>query len=274
MYRYHFRNLPPEVLRRRNAAALRAILRDERLPDRAREHAAGALGQIGDGSSIPHLIAALGSRKLRRGAAVALGLLQAKRASKALESVAEREPAARWALAEIRVPLTAAEVLDELEKGHLRQIPRTLGRLPEALRPKVQARVTALFRSAVAGGGPTADDRWLITALQELAPQRSGALVSRALHHANEGQQDLCPSVRHRLLRAISAILPPRALPPLAETVCEGDNPAHVRMALLNIRRIVKARDRRAVTRQVRRMPTRHRRMLKKAIDLDGLPAT
>jgi hypothetical protein len=213
----------------------------------------------------------LASPRLRRGAAVALGLLKAKRASKALESIAEREPAARWALAEIRVPATAAEVLDELQKGHLRQIPQTLRRLPETLRPKVEARVTGLFRNVVAGGGPTPGDRWLITSLQELAPQRAGTPVSRALHQANERQKGLCPSVRHRLLRTIRAILPPQALPALAETVCEGGNPAHVRMARLNIRRIVKARDRRAVMRQVRRIPKHRRQMLNKAMDLDGL---
>lgn len=273
MYRDHFKDLPPQVLRKGNAAALRGILRDETLPVRAREHAAGALGEIGDRSSIPHLIAALDSPKLRRGAAVALGLLKAPEASNVLGPLAERLPAARWALTQIRVPTSVAGALNQLQKGHLRQIPQVLGGLSDALKRKVEARILALFRRAVATGGPTPDDRWLVTSLQELAPQRSGTLVSDALHQANQREKELCPSVRHRLLRTIRAILPPQALPALAETACEGDNSTHARMALLNIKGIVRAHDRRTVMRQVRRISKRHRQMLNKTIDLDGLLA-
>ena len=59
MYRDHFQWLAPEVTSRSNATALRAILRDQTLPARVREHAAGALGETGDPSATPDLIAAL-----------------------------------------------------------------------------------------------------------------------------------------------------------------------------------------------------------------------
>lgn len=273
MYGDHFKNLPPQVVRKGNAAALRSILRDETVPSKAREHAAGALGEIGDRRSVPYLIAALASPKLRRGAAVALGLLKARPAAGALEAFVGRESSAHWALSEIRAPTSVSEALSELQKGHLRQIPRRLCRLPEALKRKTEAKLVSLFSGAVAGGGPTPDDRWLITSLQELALPRSGRLVSEALHNANRRQKGLCPSVRHRLLRAVRTILPPKALPALAETVCDGNNPAHARMALLNIKRIVNEGDRRIVVREARRIPKRHRRILKDSIDLDDLLA-
>lgn len=68
VYAYHFRNLPKEVLQQENAAAPRAILQDDSLPPRVREHAAGALGELRDQCAVGMLTEALGRAKLRRGA--------------------------------------------------------------------------------------------------------------------------------------------------------------------------------------------------------------
>jgi hypothetical protein len=73
IFAHHYRRLPAKVLKLENGDALLDILKDEGLPARVREHAAGALGQIGFRKAIPALIDALGSPKTRRGAATALG---------------------------------------------------------------------------------------------------------------------------------------------------------------------------------------------------------
>jgi HEAT repeat protein len=64
LYDYHFRNLPSAVLGKENVPKLIGILRDKGLPSIVREHAAGALGEIGDKRAVKPLIEALKERRL------------------------------------------------------------------------------------------------------------------------------------------------------------------------------------------------------------------
>ena len=57
VFAYHYRKLPAEVMKPGNADVLLGILQDEKLPAKARDHAAGALGQIECVKAIPSLIA-------------------------------------------------------------------------------------------------------------------------------------------------------------------------------------------------------------------------
>ncbi|HJP31972.1 MAG TPA: serine hydrolase [Candidatus Latescibacteria bacterium] len=238
VYAGHFTHLPVSVRQPGNYAALLAILNDPSLPPGVREHAAGALGEVGDRRAVPSLLTALDSARLRRGAAVALGRLQASRAAPALKRLAPKCPAARWALGEVTVPHTVADALEDLREGQLRLIPDRLRRLSPSLRKSVEKAVVRRFHQAVAAGGPGEQDRWLITSLQELTPSRVGADLAAALDHTNRRQATLCPSIRNRLLRTISAVCPAAALPALAVTAFRGNSPVHARKALLSASRI------------------------------------
>jgi len=69
VYECHFRHLPKEVLQQANASVLGAVLQDESLPARVREHAAGALGEMRDRRALGMLIRALARLLWGRGKA-------------------------------------------------------------------------------------------------------------------------------------------------------------------------------------------------------------
>ena len=242
VYAYHFRNLPKEVLQQKNAAALRAVLQDESLPPRVREHAAGALGELRDQRAVGALIEALGSAKLRRGAAVALGLIRAKRAVPALEAVASGCKAARWALTQFDRSQSTDQLLADLRDGHLREIGRKMSRVPTSQRRAVAEQALRELRDAVGTGRLGQEHRWLMTVLQDSDAPEADAVLAQALR-LTVLKRGICPTVRGRLLRIVGARQPTAAIPALVEVACQTENPGQAQMAIVCIGKILRSRD-------------------------------
>ena len=241
VYAYHFRNLPKEVLQRKNAPALRAILRDESLPPRVREHAAGALGELCDQRAVGMLIEALGSAKLRRGAAVALGLLRDKRAVPALEAAVARCKAARWALSQFDRSQPTDELLADLRAGHLREIGRKMSRVPDSQRRGVEGQALRQLRAAVAAGDLRQEHRWLMNVLQDSDAPGADYVLAAALR-LTAVKRGICPTVRGRLLRILGARQPTVAIPALVDVACQTQNPGQAQMAVVCIGKILRSR--------------------------------
>ncbi len=242
VYAYHFRNLPKDVLQQKNAAALRAILEDEALPPRVREHAAGALGELRDQRAVGMLIEALDSAKLRRGAAVALGLMGAKRAVPALEAVASRCKAARWALSQFDRSQSTDQLLADLRDGHLRDIGRRMSRVPASQRRTVAERALRQLRAAAGTGKLGQEHRWLMTVLQDSDVPEVDEVLAQALR-LTALKRGICPTVRGRLLRIVGARQPTVAIPALVEVACQTENPGQAQMAIVCIGKILRSRD-------------------------------
>jgi len=241
MYEHHFQGLPPKIVQKKNVPALLAILRDTHLPARVREHAAGALGEIGQERAVGPLIDALREPRIRRGASVALGRMKAREAADALKDLASRLRAARWALSQLGVGRTVGEVIDDLRSGHLRLIPQKLRSLPECMRQQVAAEVLRQLEQVVSSGSLGPEHRWLVTALQFLGSVDAGDVLTEALRQSIH-LKNCCGCVRNRLMRALGAIRPPQAIPALADVVCQVENPVHKQLAAVCIEKTVKAR--------------------------------
>ena len=247
VYAYHFRRLPAEVLRPANVPALRAIVEDGTLPPRVREHAAGALGELRDRGAIGVLIKALDQAKLRRGAAIALGRMRAKRAVPALEAVAPRCKAARWALSQFDRPQPVPQLLDDLRDGHLREIGRKLDRVDRAKREAVREAVLRELRPVVAEGRLHADHRWLITALGLLGGDEADTVLSDALRLTLR-KPGICPTVRGRLLRVMNERRSAATIPAFLDVACQTKDPVHAHMAVVAIEKIVQRQGRATAT--------------------------
>jgi hypothetical protein len=242
VYAYHFRNLPKEVLRQENAAALRAILQDGSLPPRVREHAAGALGELRDQRAVGMLIETLDNAKLRRGAAVALGLLRDKRAIPALEAVASRCKAARWALGQFDRSQPTDQLLADLRDGHLRDIARKMGHLPASQRRAVAEQALRELGDAVGMGDLRQEHRWLMTVLQDSDVPETDEVLAEALR-LTALNRSICPTVSGRLLRVVGARQPTAAIPALVDVACQTENPGQAQMAIVCIEKILRSRD-------------------------------
>ena len=238
VYAYHFRNLPEEVLQDQNAGALRAVLQDDSLTPRVREHAAGALGELRDQRSVTLLIEALGSAKLRRGAAVALGLIRDQRAVPALGAAAPRCKAARWALGQFDRNQSTDQLLTDLREGHLREIGRKLAAAPTNHRRAVVEQALRELKAVVTRGTLGQEHRWLMTVLQYAEDPAVDAVLAEALR-LTVRKRGICPTVRGRLLRVIGARLPTTALPALVDVACQTDDPGQAQMAAVSIGKLV-----------------------------------
>ena len=243
-YGRHFQGLPAEVIRKENVPVLLGILCDRALPTKVREHAAGALGEIRDARGVRPLIAALGEAGLRRGAAVALGRMQAQQAAEALKPLAGRVKAARWALSRLSPPTTVVEVIEDLRSGQLRHIPRKLRRLPEALGRKVQAQIVRELRRHC--DRPGDDVRWCVTALTTFRHPAAPALLARTLTRAWRQmgpvvglprRRTCCGCLHQRTLRALKTNPSPQAVGNLAQTVTNRYQ-GHALMALKRLREL------------------------------------
>ena len=241
MYAYHFRRLPDEVVQPENAHLRRSILRDESLPPRVREHAAGALGEAGDRRAIGMLIKALDSAQLRRGAAVALGLMRAKRAVPALEAVASGCKAARWALSQFDRRQSTTQLLADLRDGHLRDIGRKLSGLDPRQRDAVGRNALRELRAVVRTGKLGQEHRWLMTVLQYYDSPEADELLAEALR-LTVRRRGICPTVRGRLLRILGARRPVSAIPALIEVACQTEKPGHAQMAVACIEKTLRGR--------------------------------
>ena len=245
MYDRHFLSLPADIVRRENVPGLIDILHDEALPAMVREHAAGALGEIGDRRATEFLIDALDVVCIRRGVCVALGRLKAHEAAERLAPLALRVKAARWALSQLDVAQTTEQTLDDLRTGHLRLIKTKIARLDAPQTRDVTRRILQAFGDVLARGSLGPEHCWMITSLQHLAPRmderaerEAGDLLIRALGqsvHTAEG-------VRHRLILAMRALAPAEAIPALVEFIGQVDYPVHRQGAAVCIDAILRAR--------------------------------
>jgi len=248
-YAYHFQRLPAEVTRKGNVRALLSVLRDPDAPPRAREHAAGALGEIGDPRAVPALIDALRETELRRGAATALGRMKAVEAADALREIAPRVKAAQWALSQLDWATTPEEIIEDLATCQLRAIRAKVEALDPEQAEAVARDVCRRLREVVAAEEHLSPHRWMITTLQYLAPPEAAAPLIEGLRqyirrrdvclHARD-QPMICACVPSRLMRALDHIRPVEAIPVLVDFIEEVDNPIHRQMAASCIEKIVR----------------------------------
>ena len=241
VYDYHFQKLPSEIVQKRNVSGLLVILGDDALPMRVREHAAGALGEIGDQRAVRPLIEALGQARMRRGAAVALGRMKAREAAEALRELAGRVKAAHWALSQVSSPATVEEALEDLRSGQLRLIGSKVERLSDSQAQAVSQEVLRRLQEVLAAKALCPEDRWSITALQFLAPPEAADALTAALRQSIN-LEGCCGCTLNRCMRALGAIRPPQAIPALADVVCQTEHPRHKQLAVVCIEKILKAR--------------------------------
>lgn len=221
VFAYHYLRLPAGLCSPANVPSLIAILEDADLPPKVRGHAAGALGQTGDRRALPALLAGLEQPRLRKAAALGLGLLAAPEAAEPLRELADRMPVAQWALEQARPAPSGGDtdaVLEDLQRGQLRAI----GPKIDALSPR---ECDDLGRALVSALSDCLDARrlpgpWLLTALQYATPPEAGPLLARTAERAvtPEGR-----FIWNRLLRALGALAPMEAVAPLADAICCAD---------------------------------------------------
>jgi len=241
-YDYHFRNLPSAILEEENVPTLIGVLIDKSLPSIVREHAALALGEIGDRRSVKPLIEALKERRLHRGVAVALGRMKAEEAIEALKELAPRSHAASWALSQLSLGETVGEVMDNLRYGTLRAIHRKMNSLPDPLRKKVQEEIVRQFREALSAGDihnlrvyvtglstfQHHDARKLLAATLDLSWRLMGPLVGL------QTEKHCCGCLHVRTLRALKTNPSLDAVPNLVETMTNR----YQRHALIALKRL------------------------------------
>lgn len=240
VFAYHYRRLPAKVLEPENGDALLNIMRDERLPAGVRDHAAGALGQMGFRKAIPALIDALGSPKTRRGAATALGLLKAEEAQEALAELARQVGAARWAHEEVSTAGSVGEILASLRDGHLHRIRHKIAALDDRAKSEVGASLARILRTQVAKGNLASSDRWMVTSLQYLAPEEAADVIADTLR-ASIRVTNCCGCLCKRTTWAAAAIGSPKAIPALVEVIDQSRRPQNVQQAAVAIEKIAKA---------------------------------
>jgi len=249
VYDYHFRNLPSAILEKENVPKLIGILRDKGLPSIVREHAAGALGEIGDKRAVKPLIEALKERRLHRGVSVALGRMKAKEAIESLKEIAPRSTAARWALSQLSLGETVEEVMSNLRYGPLRAINKKMKALPDPLRKKVQEEIVRQFQETLSRedihNPNNRDEDWrlYVTALSTFQHDDAPKLLAETLERAwrqmgplvgLETEQTCCGCLHNRTLRALKKNPSLDAVPNLVETITNR----YQRHALIALKRL------------------------------------
>jgi HEAT repeat protein len=269
LYQHHFRRLPSEIVDGENVPVLLDVLRDASLPAKVREHAAGALGEIGDEDAVPALLEALQEPPLQRGVAVALGRMRAKEATDSLATLAPRLEAAAWALSQLGVTATTLDLIEDLRSGHLRLIGPKVANLDPAQAQAVAEAIRQRLEQTLAQGSLTPDDRWMITALQFLAPPQAADLLTEALEHCVQ-DRTCCDCLRNRLMRALGAIRPPQAIPALVQVICRIPNPIQKQLAVVCIEKIITADEEGAMA----LLRQRARRLRREVLRLQGQLST
>ncbi|MDH5440456.1 MAG: HEAT repeat domain-containing protein [Candidatus Bathyarchaeota archaeon] len=252
VYDYHFRNLPSAVLEEENVPELICILEDKNLPSIVREHAAGALGEIGDKRAVKPLIEALKERRLHRGVSVALGRMKAEEAMDALQELAPRSTAARWALSQLSLGETVEEVMDNLRYGPLWAIPKKMNSLSDPLRKEVQEEIVRQFREVLSRedmhNPDNRDEDWrlYVTALSTFQHHDAPKLLAETLERAwrqmgslvgLRTKQTCCGCLHNRTLRALKTNPSLDAVPNLVETITNRYQ-RHALMALKRLREL------------------------------------
>jgi len=239
VFEYHYRRLPPEVLKPENADILLGIIQDKGLPGKVRDHAAGALGQIGSREAVPALIEALSSIQTRRGAATALGMLKAEEARDALAELSPKVGAARWAHEEVSGPGDLDEILAGLRDGHLRRIGPKIAALDGKTQGALSSALVKSLRAQIRKGYLDHSHRWMITSLQKLAPPEAASVIADALRLSIK-TKNCCGCLRKRTTWAAAAIGSPKAIPALIEMMVKLSRPQNVQQAAVCIEKIAK----------------------------------
>jgi hypothetical protein len=133
-------------------------------------------------------------------------------------------------------------VLDELRAGKLREIGPRIARLGEARRREVSREVCRRLDEAVSGGTLSHEHRWLVTALQYLAPREAGELAARTVVQAAT-LKGCCGCTLNRSMRALGAIRPAEGIPVLVDVIRRAEHPRHKHLAATCIEKIVKSSD-------------------------------
>ena len=239
LFARHFVRLPSELIEREHVTGLIDILADESLPPLVRDHAAGALGEIGDGRAVEFLVDALASAKTRRGAAVALGRMRAAAAREPLDGLAARVPTARWALSELGVPDTAEGILADLRDGGLHGLRARVARLDGAQAREAERALLEKLGERIADATFTYADAWIVSGLQYLRSAAAVPLLAQALLDIADPEHEAA-GLRTRTIRALSALGTAASIPPLVEFLVRVDDPIHKDVAAAGIEAIAR----------------------------------
>ena len=251
-YARHYDRLPEELVRSENVIPLLDILNDTSLPDAVRDHAAGALGKIGDERAANSLIDALADRATRRGAATALGMMRLSEARDALAAVAPSVKAAAWALREIGSAERALRetgggenvdsLMHDLRTEQLQFVRQRVLELDPVTRAEVERRIVDHLRRAVASGDLEFQrNAWAADALAYLAPESGADVVREGLHLCIDDPGE--PRLTGHFVEAARAVGSPELVAPLADIACSAMNPSLRERAARAIRQIARRRE-------------------------------
>ena len=131
-------------------------------------------------------------------------------------------------------------ILDELRGGKLREIGPRIARLSEAERRAVSREVCRRLDEVVSKRKLSPEHRWLVTALQYVAPREAGELAARTASQAAR-LKGCCGCTLNRSIRALAAIRPAGGIPALVDVIQEAGHPRHKHLAAACIAKIVKS---------------------------------
>ena len=135
---------------------------------------------------------------------------------------------------------SAGKEVSDLKEGRLRDIAAKIERLSGRERRQVADEIMRRLEEVVRYDALGPRHRWMITALQYLAPPEAADLLIRALLQSIN-MKNCCGCTQNRIMRALGAIRPPEAVPPLVDVVCREDSPAHKHLAVVCIGKVLKA---------------------------------
>jgi HEAT repeat protein len=135
---------------------------------------------------------------------------------------------------------SAGKEVSDLKEGRLRDIAAKIERLSGRRRRQVADEVMRRLEEVVRYDALSPRHRWMITALQYLALPEAADLLIRALLQSIN-MENCCGCTQNRIMRALGAVRPPEAVPPLVDVICREDSPAHKHLAAVCIRKILKA---------------------------------
>jgi hypothetical protein len=131
-------------------------------------------------------------------------------------------------------------ILDEVRGGKLREIGPRVARLSAAQRRAVSREVCRQLDEVVSRKALSPEHRWLVTALQYLAPREAGELAARTVREAAR-LKGCCGCTLNRSIRALGAIRPAEGIPALVDVIHGAEHPRHKHLAAACIAKIVKS---------------------------------
>jgi len=138
-------------------------------------------------------------------------------------------------------PRAAGTILAGIRDGKLREIGPKLAKLSAPQRRAASEEVCRLLEEVVSKRALAPTHRWLITALQFLAPPAADDLLTRTLAQAIN-LNGCCGCTLNRTMRALGAIGPPQAIPVLVDVIRDAEHPRHKHLAAVCVEKIVRSR--------------------------------